>query len=231
MRTNKEILAVVNQMVSDGQVSQDVAEKYFPELRGSEDERIRTFLHHTFTAQYLCKDKLGKWHGEPVANILAWLEKQGEQKPDIIIPKFRVGDIVKSKSQPMLNARKIISIGKDCYWREDRGCIGFAWEDDCELVEQNHSWGEEDEQHIDSLLKRLDGLCRNEFERTRFAISEDVDWLLSLKDRYTWKPSDEQMNALREAVIEMGKSVSRCSIEEFHEIESLYNDLKKLRGE
>jgi hypothetical protein len=42
---------------------------------------------------------------------------------------------------------------------------------------------EEDEQHIDSLLKRLDGLCRNEFERTRFAINEDEDWLKSLKVR------------------------------------------------
>ena len=57
-----------------------VLEEIRPELK-SEDERIRRFLHHTFTAQYLCKDKLGKWHGEPVVNILAWLEKQGEQKP------------------------------------------------------------------------------------------------------------------------------------------------------
>lgn len=54
-------------------------EDIFPELKESEDERIKTFLHHTFTAQYLCKDKLGKWHGEPVANILSWLEKQGEK--------------------------------------------------------------------------------------------------------------------------------------------------------
>lgn len=66
----------------------------FPELTEAEDERIRKFLHHTFTAQYLAQDKLGKWHGEPVSNILAWLEKQskiisanscktckGEQKP------------------------------------------------------------------------------------------------------------------------------------------------------
>lgn len=52
----------------------------FPELFEDENERIRTFLHHTFTAQYLCKDKLGKWHGEPVVNILGWLEKKGEQK-------------------------------------------------------------------------------------------------------------------------------------------------------
>ena len=56
-------------------------EKIFPDLKESNDERIRTFLHHTFTAQYLCKDKLGKWHGEPVVNILAWLEKQSTWKP------------------------------------------------------------------------------------------------------------------------------------------------------
>ena len=48
---------------------------------------------------------------------------------------------------------------------------------------QKPAWSEEDEQHIDSLLKRLEGLCRNEFERTRFAISEDKDWLKSLKER------------------------------------------------
>lgn len=56
-----------------------VLEILIPELK-SKDERIRTFLHHTFTAQYLCKDKLGKWHGEPVVNILSWLEKQGQKE-------------------------------------------------------------------------------------------------------------------------------------------------------
>ena len=44
-------------------------------------------------------------------------------------------------------------------------------------------WSEEDEKHIDSLLKRLEGLCRNEFERTRFAINEDQDWLNKLKEQ------------------------------------------------
>ena len=40
----KETLDVVRQMVADGQVSQEVAEKYFPELRESESERIRKGL-------------------------------------------------------------------------------------------------------------------------------------------------------------------------------------------
>ena len=48
-------------------------------------------------------------------------------------------------------------------------------------VQPKQEWSEDDEEHVDSLLKRLDGLCRNEFERTRFAVSEDRDWLKSLK--------------------------------------------------
>ena len=63
-------------------------------------------------------------------------------------------------------------------------------------VQKPAEWSEEDEQHIDSLLKRLDGLCRNEFERTRFAINEDRDWLKSLKDRVQpkqeWSKEDER---------------------------------------
>jgi uncharacterized protein YajQ (UPF0234 family) len=38
------------------------------------------------------------------------------------------------------------------------------------------------------------------FIRTRFAVSEDEDWLKHLKDRYTWKPSNKQMEALDDAI-------------------------------
>ena len=30
-----------------------------------------------------------------------------------------------------------------------------------------------------------------------------IDWLKSLEDRYTWKPSDEQMNAIKIAIAYM----------------------------
>lgn len=92
----------------------------FPELKESEDERIKEAIIATIHLYY----------GEPLEDeakeMLTWLEKQGRKKPAL---------------------------------------------------------SEEDEQHIDSLLKRLDGLCRNEFERTRFAINEDENWLKSLKQR------------------------------------------------
>jgi hypothetical protein len=101
-----------------------VLEEIFPEIKESDDERIRKGLIKAVSRTF----EGSKLFGTDVTReeALAWLEKQGEKKPAL---------------------------------------------------------REEDEQHIDSLLKRLDGLCRNEFERTRFAINEDEDWLKSLKVR------------------------------------------------
>ena len=76
---------------------------------------------------------------------------------------------------------------------------GYEWDaENKELIKIEHktAWSEKDNEHVNSLLKRLDGLCRKEFTTTRFAINEDENWLKSLKERYTWKPSDEQMNTL-----------------------------------
>ena len=97
-----------------------------------------------------------------------------------------------------------------------------------ELVEQKPAeWSKEDEAHIDSLLKRLEGICKPgaAFISTRFAISEDKDWLKSLKDRYTWKPSDEQIEALDSAT-------ENCAYSEYQDcLRELIGQLKKLREE
>lgn len=80
---------------------------------------------------------------------------------------------------------------------------GYEWDaEKKELIkiDNNPAWSEKDNEHVNSLLKRLDGLCRKEFTTTRFAINDDENWLKSLKDKYTWKSSDEQMNALKDAL-------------------------------
>lgn len=107
----------------------------FPELKESEDEKIRKLLIRLFTS-----NTNEKFDDVSTQEIIAWLEKQGEKLGQQEVTK--ISDQVKDSD-----------------------------------------WSEEDAQHIDSLLKRLDGLCRNEFERTRFAINEDIDWLKALKDR------------------------------------------------
>lgn len=79
MRTNKEILAVVNQMVSDGQITQEVVEKYFPELRESKDEIMMRIIMNA-----LIKVPYSELDGLIPDTIRIWLEgkiKQGEQKP------------------------------------------------------------------------------------------------------------------------------------------------------
>jgi hypothetical protein len=169
----------------------------FPQFKESNDEKTKRILHSIsskisfhlrdiFTEEeFQCFDA---WSN-------TWLKKQGEKKATVdtkvIIPKFCVGDIVKSKSQPMLRPRKIISIGKDCYWCEDRGCIGFAWEDDYDIVEQNPSWSEEDRDYYDAIIAKL--------ELTRYdALLTDnqMAFLKSFKDRYFWKPTDAQIASL-----------------------------------
>ena len=69
---NVKAIDVVRQMVADGQVSKDVAEKYFPELKDSEDETIRKVL-----IQYFSTFRLGTFAGLEPKKIIAWLEKQG----------------------------------------------------------------------------------------------------------------------------------------------------------
>jgi len=74
----EKALDVVRQMVADGQVSQEVAEKYFTELKESEGERMVKFIKKqlfnikkTITENYELDAKLTK--------AIDWVEKQGEQ--------------------------------------------------------------------------------------------------------------------------------------------------------
>ena len=73
-------------------------------------------------------------------------------------------------------------------------------------------WSEDDEKEFEQLL---DILHANGYE------SFDI-WLKSLKDRYTWKPSDEQIKAL-------GNSTG-ADEKQSKALYSLLNDLKKLKG-
>ena len=62
-------------------------EEIFPELKDSEDERIRKRLIDFF--EDWSETKSHCW-GKSVNKILAWLEKQGEQKPIINVPTREV---------------------------------------------------------------------------------------------------------------------------------------------
>ena len=110
MENNNTALEGVKKMIADGIVTQEAAEKYFPELRESEDEKILGVLKEGFEIY-----NKGEWYGG-ITNeqILAWLEKHGEQKPD----ESRGMNLVEEKMTPF--QREVFGI-IDLGIEEDQG--------------------------------------------------------------------------------------------------------------
>lgn len=100
---NNEALAIVKRMVIDGQISQEVAEKYFPELKESEDEKIRKALIDFFNRGAENGEQTNGVHDK---DILAWLEKQGEEiipLKEIILNVWELGNYWKELTKGICN--------------------------------------------------------------------------------------------------------------------------------
>ena len=151
------------------------------------------------------------------------------QKP-VKIPKFKVGDFIQFKG--MGHTRYTIKevCGLSHYINSfDRRMDMSYTDNNFELVEQKPAaWSEEDEYLLDETIKHLEALIRITKKQGSAYSDEiqyyqrDIDWLKSLKERCTWKPSNEQLKALKEAV------------DEHFDIDGgalwhLYEDLKKLK--
>lgn len=83
-------------------------EGFIPELKESEDVRIRKEIIKVFTGEsgFITKEEAKKY--------VAWLEKQGEQKSaDKVEPKFKVGNWVRAISSG--NIFKILSVNDGLY--------------------------------------------------------------------------------------------------------------------
>jgi hypothetical protein len=99
------------------------------------------------------------------------------------------------------------------------------------IAGKGKKWSEEDE----TMITDLSVIVHTYFSEIsgipfKYDLSEDKirTWLKSLKERYTWKPSDEQMAALKKTIRASNFGVD---IERRAELECLFNDLEKLREE
>ncbi len=117
-------------------IPNDVVSKYilnmFPELKESEGERIRkeiidfaTKANNGVTSILANNYNFNKW--------IAWIEKEAEQKTVVIIPKFRVGDVIRPKGSTA--EYTIESISGECYHGKGWG-LHINSDDDFELVER-----------------------------------------------------------------------------------------------
>jgi virulence-associated protein VapD len=96
----------------------------------------------------------------------------------------------------------------------------------------NSSWSEEDDDNMMLIEDRLgdyleyimedSALTKHQKNTVKEAVFEYMNWLKSLKKRYTWKPSGEQMEVLKEVKNIVGRKYKSY-------LNSLYSDLNKLR--
>ena len=186
--------------------SDSIVEYIFPELAESEDERIREDIISLVNEFW---ERIGSINPEysSRSRMLAWLEKQGEQKPN---PVLDIEIPFGAKDSELQEATYHIPKGFHAEIDDDKVVIKQG--------EQKPAWSEEDMALLDSAIAFVEHSPFTTIGKGKGGV---VDWLKSLKERYTWKPSDEQMEALWEAY---------KGGEEQAALASLYQDLKKLKG-
>jgi len=105
MKTNYEKLKEAKRLYQTANSDQKyVLESLFPELRKSEDERIRKAILELVRQSSEVLDKQNQ------NNMISWLERQGEQKPDEMIALIR-DSLVSYKT--MLIAEKYYALSDD----------------------------------------------------------------------------------------------------------------------
>ena len=173
--------------------------------------------------------------------------KQKEQKPALIaengnwyicIKDFyaggkkcaSVGDLVQAKNGMYMMGRDDISEWfRRAYYEEVRDA--FESNTDTNIPEKPVEWSEEDEDMRNNILRLLqcfEGTAECESNpslSTSYPLyMREIDWLKSLRPH--WKPSEEQMEALKRA-----STNEYLSAKQFDILVSLYEQLKKLKEE
>ena len=168
------------------------------------------------------------------------LEKQGEQKPNPCDECINVkgcincenGELRETEQKPavkMKTPEESLGIDSDTYNEIVDKCIygeqksqRMISAEAKEAMYAKTAWSEEDEE----MYKMVETAINSYYAPFSRDSEEMLEWLKSLKDRYTWKPSDAQMASIICAVRKMKESACYDS-----ELVSLLNDLKKLREE
>lgn len=138
-----------------------------------------------------------------------------------------VNDIFKIESEDERVRKELIDFIKDAKqslelqerdnnkWQIEQLEIYIAWLE--KQGEQNPAWSEEDEKVLKMIISDYTAISKS------FCGHQGkLNWLKSLKERYTWKPSDKQIDDL-EYIMKYYPNIRGM-------VNSIYADLKKLKG-
>ena len=196
---------------------QDEIDSIFPELQESENERIRKEI-----IEFLIWIKEFRNGGyEPsgkyvIEDMIAWLEKQGEQKPaDKSEPKFKVGDWIVQENIGVPATKE----QRDLLFQKMKEA-GYEWDSEkkkLRKMEQNHTWSEEDTDMIDHIIRCLKR-CGGDMVAPKQPYQKEIDWLKSIKPqpKQEWSEEDEWMlnKIIRNIEFPSGVTIYRKPIDE-----------------
>ena len=214
----KETIELVKKMIEDGNLSQEIAEKYCPELKESEDERIRKEMieiikkeGHDFPSSVIA-EKSNSW--------IAWLEKQGadislfSNEQQKYMEKYISLDKVTLIKLLAERDRNVEETTKS-FEKQNKNNIGISeatkqkLEDNLNktleketpeslnefLDEQNSAWTEEDKNVWLDIKSLIDSLLSDggNFDYTTHELQKMWDWLDTIweKDRVLPQPNQE----------------------------------------
>ena len=243
--------------------SAGIVEYIFPELKESEDERIRKELISVFSnrEKYLIDQSLGDI---TVSEALAWLKKQRPSGcPEYcvmsncsncpyhpIVVKQNPSDVSKQEDIELTEFEGALyttfsDIWQDYMLGKEINVVDFVREHSDELLniankQKPTEWSDEDERlrksciaHIEDELERIrnDKYGHSEIiSDLKESCRERIKWLKSIRPQNTWKPSEEQMDALQYVYRNLNPPLSdKLGGNSLKTLELMYQDLKKLK--
>jgi len=164
------------------------ADVVFPELKESEDEKIRKAIIEFFELQ----DDNTTYSLVPKKDIITWLEKQGEQKPAELSQSVvtETSDQVWSEEDESNLDLAIYHIRREPYRESDVEPI-VDWLrtlKDRVQPQPKQEWSEEDSYMLESIVSDFAAGHKS-------SIGQDK-WLKSLKPQNHWKPTEPQLVSL-----------------------------------
>lgn len=182
-----------------------VCGQIFPELKESEDERIRKYIVFILNEYSRMSEEQGFLCNKSVINdALAYLEKQKDFK----------------YSEEQMEDIRQYAYNKGIVDTEER-----------QKEKQPAEWSEEDETAYGDLIWCIEQAKKsakdeNDMGNIWFAENWVKNHIKSLRPQPHWKPSEEQMEALKEASTSwMNEHMGNCEL-----LKSLYNDLKSYKS-
>ena len=226
-------------------------EYVFPELKESEDERIRKHLLYHF------RNKTKKeWNGIPINDILAWLEKQGETFTKKDIDDTYLKGVCDAKHElenqgeqkPAAWSDEDEKFFKTALWHisysisnsksTDIHCDTTDWLKslkDRVQPQPKQEWSEEDKETIDLTIAVLKENLPNGYFKTNpintlnmggIHTDELIEKLKSLSPQNRWKPSETDIRIFEQIIDGIANPISYSAT-----LHVILEQLKKLREE